>query len=102
VHPDLGIDTRELAIERLGLEFELGVGAVGPGGQPVMARLLDLDQGTPGSGQFAQFGVHDVAKIEHHRPVVGVMFVPQHAGQRRRADRAKLDGPVGEALGDLP
>jgi len=42
------------------------------------------------------------AEIEHHRPVVEIVFVPQHARQGRRADRAELDGPVVEALGDLP
>src|ERR1700758_2085648 len=33
MHPDLGIDAGELVVERLGLEFELGIGAVGPGRQ---------------------------------------------------------------------
>ena len=102
VHPDLGIDAGELAVERLGLEFELGLGAVGPGRQAMMARLLDLDHRAAGGGQFAQFGIHDVAEIEHHRPVVGVVFVPQHARQCRRADRAELDRAVAEALRDLP
>src|SRR6516164_106811 len=67
-----------------------------------MARFLDLDQGTPGGSELTQFGVHDVAEIEHHRPVIGVMLVPQHAGQGRRADSAELDRTVTEALGDLP
>src|SRR5271166_1987252 len=79
MHPDLGVDAGELPVERLGLKLELGIAAVGPGGQPVMAALLDLDHRTPGGGQFAQFGIHNAAEIEHHRSVVGVMLVPQHS-----------------------
>ena len=102
VHPDLGVDAGELAVEGFGLEFELGVGAVGPGRQAMMARLLDLDHRAAGGGQFAQFGVHDVAEIEHHCLVVGVVLVPQHARQCRRADRAEFDRAITETLRDLP
>ena len=102
VHPDLGIDPGELAVERLGLKFELGFAPVGPGRQPVVTRLLDLDHRAACGGQFAQLGIHDVAEVEHHRLVVGVIFVPQHAGQSRRADRAELDRAIAETLGDLP
>jgi hypothetical protein len=102
VDPDLGVDACELAVERLRLEFEVGFGAVGPRRQPVMARLLDLDYRAAGGRQLPQFGVHDVAQFEHHRLVVGVMLVPQHARKRRGADRAEFDRAVGKALGDLP
>ena len=80
MHPDLGIDPGELAVEGLGLEFEVGLGAVGPRRQPVVPRLLDLDHRAADGGQFAQFGIYDVAQIEHHLLVIGVVFVPQHAG----------------------
>src|SRR6266705_477199 len=52
----------ELAVERLGQELEVGVGAVGPRGASVVRRLLDLDEGTAGRGQLAELGVHDVAE----------------------------------------
>src|SRR5205823_648099 len=68
----------------------------------VMTRLLDLDHRAPGGRQFLELGVHDVAEIEHHRLVVVVMLVPQHRGERRRADRAELDRAVGEPLRHLP
>src|SRR5271155_552861 len=102
VYPDLRIDAGELAVEGLGLELEIGVAAVGAGREAMVARLLDLDHRAAGGRQFAQFGIHDVAEVEHHRLVVGVMFVPQHAGQGRRADRAELHRTVAEALRDLP
>src|SRR6266852_4435877 len=92
----------ELAVEGLRLEFEILVGALRQGGQPVMARLLDLDHRAAGGGQFLELGVHDVAEIEHQRVVVVVMLVPQHRGERRRADRAELDRAIGKALRHLP
>ena len=67
-----------------------------------MVRLLDLDHRTAGGGQLAQFGIHDVAEIEHHCLVVGVVLVPQHARQCRRADRAEIHRAIAEALRDLP
>jgi hypothetical protein len=73
--------TSELAVEGLGLEFELGIGAVGPGRQTMVPRLLDLDHRAADGGQFAQFGIHDVAQVENHRFVVSVVFVPKR--QRR-------------------
>src|ERR1700739_2272833 len=102
MHPDLRSDARELAIECLGLKFELGIGAVGPSRQTVMARLLDLDHRAADRGQLTELGVHDVTEIKHHRPVVGVMLVPQHARQGRRADRAEFYWAITETLCDLP
>src|SRR6516225_3457599 len=81
---------------------DLGIAAVGPGRQTMMARLLDLNHRAAGRGQFTECGIHDVAKVEDHRPVVRVMLVPQHARERRRADRTELYGAVTETLRDLP
>ena len=67
-----------------------------------MRRLLHLDQRTAGSGHLAELGVHDVAQVEDQLPVVRVVFVPQHAGERRRADRAEFHRLVGQPLRDLP
>src|SRR5262252_7774773 len=50
VHPDLGVDVRELPVECLGEELEVGVLAVGPRGAPVVGRLLDLDERTASGG----------------------------------------------------
>src|SRR5438552_9537534 len=63
VHPDLGVDPDELAIECLGQELEIGIRAVRPRGASVVRRLLDLDEGAAGGGQLTELGVHDVAEI---------------------------------------
>jgi hypothetical protein len=46
----LGARRWELPVERLGQKFEVGIGAVGPGGAPMVRRLFDLDEGTAGHG----------------------------------------------------
>ena len=102
MHPDLGVDAGELAIEGLGLELEIGVGGVGLLGAAVVRRLLDLDQRAAGVGQLAELRVHDVAEIEDHRLVVVVELVPQHRGEGGGADGAELERPVGQALRHFP
>ena len=102
VHPDLGVDPDELAIECLGQELEIGIRAVRPRGASVVRRLLDLDEGAAGGGQLTELGVHDVAEIVDQGLLVTVVLVPQHAGEGGRADGAELDGLVGETLGHLP
>src|SRR5262249_42392654 len=74
VHPDLGVDAFELAVERLRQELELGVGAVRACRAAVMRGLLDLDQRTARSGQLAELGVHDVAEIVDERLVVAIVL----------------------------
>jgi hypothetical protein len=43
VHPDLGVETGKLAVDGFELEFEIGIGAVGPGGPAMLPRLLARD-----------------------------------------------------------
>src|SRR5215470_13675364 len=102
VRPDLGVDPSQLPVERLGEELEVGVGAVGPRGAPVVRWLLDLDQRAAGGGQLAELGVHDVRQVVDERSIVAVVLVPQHAGESGGADGAELHGPVGEPLSDFP
>ena len=68
----------------------------------MMWWFFHLDQRTAGIRHLAEFRIHDVAQIQHHLPVVRVVFVPQHAGERRRADRTELHGAVGQTLRHLP
>jgi hypothetical protein len=68
----------------------------------MMRRFFHLDQWTTGIRHLAELGIHNVAQIQHQLPVVLVVFVPQHAGQGRRADRTKLHRTVGQALRHLP
>jgi hypothetical protein len=49
MHPDLGVHAGELAVERLGEEFEIGVGALFLLRAHVMRRLFDLDQRAAGA-----------------------------------------------------
>ncbi len=102
MHPDLGVDAGELAVEGLGLELEIGVGGALLLSPAVMRRLLDLDQRAAGIGKLAKLRVHDVAEIEDHRLVVVVEFVPQHRGQGGRADGAELERSIGQALRHFP
>ena len=53
MHPDFGIHADKLAVERLGEEFEVCLGTVGPQRASVMRRFLHLDQRAAGSGQVA-------------------------------------------------
>src|SRR5438046_464800 len=87
MNPDLDVDADELAVERLGQELEVGVGAIGARRAAVVGRLLDLDQRAAGRGQLTELRVHDVREVVDQLLVVAVVLVPQHAGQRGTADR---------------
>src|SRR5258707_15430628 len=77
VHPDLSVDTGELAIECLGKKVEIGIRALWLLGAHMMRRLLDLDQRAAGRGQLAELRSQEVAKIEEHRRVIVIELAPQ-------------------------
>src|SRR5260370_42508988 len=64
VHPDLSVDTGELAIGCLGKKVEIGIRALWLLGGHMMRRLLDLDSGAAGRGALRELGGLCAAWIE--------------------------------------
>src|SRR5258708_13867579 len=66
VHPDLSVDTGELAIECLGKKVEIGIRALWLLGALMMRRLLHLDQSAAGRAPFTALRVLVVRELASH------------------------------------